>query len=50
LRRQLRVWQTVVAFAAFSLFMYGVLILRDRLIDYWSRREAEDPAPRTASA
>jgi uncharacterized membrane protein len=51
LRLHLRVWQTLVAFAVFSLFMYGVLILRDRLIDNWSRHEAgaKDPAPRTAS-
>ena len=50
LRLHLRVWQTVVAFAVFSLLMYGVLILRDRLIDHWARREAGDPAPGIASA
>jgi uncharacterized membrane protein len=49
LRLHLRVGQTLVAFAVFSLFMYGVLILRDRLMDYWSRHGAEDPAPHTAS-
>jgi uncharacterized membrane protein len=49
LRLHLRVWQTLVAFALFSLFMYAVLMLRDRLIDYWSRNEAGDPAPRAAS-
>jgi uncharacterized membrane protein len=50
LRLRLRVWQIVVAFALFSLFMYGVLLLRDRMMDSWSHREAEDPAPRIASA
>ena len=39
----------MVAFALFSLFMYGVLVLRDRGMDYWSRREAKDPVPTTAS-
>jgi uncharacterized membrane protein len=49
LRQHLHVRQTLVAVAAFSLFMYGVVILRDRLIDSWSRREARDPTPRIAS-
>jgi uncharacterized membrane protein len=49
LRHHLHVWQTVVAFAVFSLFMYGVVVLRDRLLDSWARREAGDPAPRAAS-
>jgi uncharacterized membrane protein len=49
LRLHLRVWQTLVAFAVFSLFMYGVLIVRDRLMDYRSRHEADHPAPSTAS-
>jgi uncharacterized membrane protein len=49
LRQHLHVWQTLAAFAVFSFFMYGVLVLRDRLMLYWSRREAEATAPRTAS-
>jgi acyltransferase len=50
LRRHLRVWQSIVAFAIFSLVMYFVLILRDRLIDHWSRREAKNTAQRTVQA
>jgi hypothetical protein len=51
LRRHLRVWQALIAFAIFTLVMYGVLIVRDRLMDHWSRRrENEEPAQRTASA
>ena len=49
LRLHLRVWQTLAAFAVFSLFLYGVLILRDRLMEYWPRHGAEEPSPRTAS-
>jgi uncharacterized membrane protein len=49
LRLRLRVWQTLVAYAVFSLFMYGVLCLRDRLLDLWSRRAARHPTPGTAS-
>jgi uncharacterized membrane protein len=45
LRLHLRVWQALVGFTLFSLFMYGVVILRDRLMDHWSRDEAGDPAP-----
>jgi acyltransferase len=49
LRLRLRVWQTLVAFAVFSLFMYAVLSLRDRLMSLRSRRAAGNPAPGTAA-
>ena len=41
---RLPVWGTLVAYIAFSLLMFGAIVLRDRLVDGWRIRRVRQTA------
>ena len=46
-RHRLPLWGTAVAYIAFSLLMFGAIVLRDGLVSAWRIRQA-GPAVQTA--
>jgi len=50
IRGRLPLWGTAIAFAVFSVLMYGAVILRDRIVDAWRNRRRLGPAAETATA
>jgi uncharacterized membrane protein len=44
IRHRLKLWETAVAWLAFSMMIYGIVVLRDRLVDRW-RTRGSSPSP-----
>ena len=44
IRHRLEIWETFIAWLAFSMMIYGFVVLRDRLVDWWhSKGSAPSP-------
>ncbi len=41
IRRHLPLWGTAIAYVLFTLAMYGVVVLRDRAVGWWRRRNTQ---------
>jgi len=41
IHRRLPLWGTGVAYALFTMLIYGVVVLRDRVVDRWQRRKQQ---------
>jgi uncharacterized membrane protein len=48
-RRRLPLGTALLAFAAFSALMYGLVIIRDRVVQRWSARVRKDAQPQAAA-
>ena len=41
IRRRLPLWGTALAYVLFTLAMFGAVVLRDRVVSWWSRRQTQ---------
>ena len=44
IRHRLEIWETAIAWLAFSMMIYGFVVLRDRLVDRWHTKGSA-PSP-----